>query len=446
MNDAAVLSATATLAAAALVTPLPPPVEERLKSLLLEGLSWMVMGTRHTEGERLLARWRTTSAGTCSAAGCPVRLPVAEAARLNTSLCQIYDCNDGRRMAWVHGGLWHPGRYIIPAALALAEHHQLPGTCLLRLMALGYDIGGKTRTTPNEIAGAHAIAAMTAAAAAAPIDIIRHAIVLGHFSFPLPPRWPDDGDLNHLKYGFIVRAAMQAAQEAQEGACLPAAQCTASLREPFYLDRPDDADAYECMHVYIKPYTVCRSLHGAVALALEARREDGLRDQDIARMELVVGNAGDPLPQPYRRGSHYKFAQFSIPYAVACAVIDGEVGHRQFDQIHLDSDAIHDLQARIQVTQAEQFGTATAGWREPAQMRITTRDGLEIVRRLDAPPGSILAPLNTTELRAKFARWTDGAFSTDQQEQAIRLTTIIDHLPSVDPLVDLLRQVRPLVG
>ena len=436
------LAETASFSIQALKIALPQVVQNQLKNLLLEGLSWMIMGTRRDEGRRLISPWRGSHGGTGSVAGCPDHVPFVEAARLNASLSQVYDCNDGRRMAWLQGGLWHPGRYVIPTAIALAEHYRLSGDDLLRLMALGYDVGGKIQYPDNSMAGAWAVASMTAAASGATMDSARRALVLGHFSYPNQPRWPDDWDLNHVKYGLIVRAGMQAALMAGESSCLPEEQCRVTLREPYYWKNPHDLDGHESLKLYVKPYNACRALHGVITLALHARKNHGVRPENIERVEFILGDVEPAQLNPYRANTHFKYAQFSVPYVAACAFVDGSIDVDQFDQAHLVSPQIHALQSRISSVIDEKHCAKTAVWNEPSSVKIFLRDGEMLENSLIATPGSSRNPLSDEERAAKFKRWTEGALTTSAQQKAIELVERIDALNSVDSLAELLRGVK----
>lgn len=435
-----VLSEISNFARTAAETPLPPAVTVQLKQLLLEGISWMVLGTQREEGRRLLAGLERVHPGRCSVPGYSNPVGLVEAARVNVSLAQVYDCNDGRRLAWTAAGLWHPGRYIIPTALALAEHYDLSGQRLLRLLSAGYEIGGKAQAVPNEMAGSLAVAAMIGSLTCSSSEEIQRALVMAWFNFPRMPAWPDDLDLNHLKYGFIVRSALQAALNASEAVAVPEDQCVVQLREPFYTSNPGTINLFECMQIYLKPYPCCRSLCPAVDLAIELQRSGQIKVEEIESIEVTIGDAnGAPFNLPYTPGSHYKYAQFSVPFVVASALLDGKLDPPQFDAERMAREDVQQLQKRIQVHFDPKMNASETGEKQPAILRVRNFGGTILETGLDSPLGAPSTPLTEAQIEEKFRRWTAPALSDRKQSSIIAQVQSIEQSKDVRALTDLLR-------
>ena len=80
--------------------------------------------------------------------------------------------------------------------------------------------------------------------------------------------------------------------------------------------------------VYFKPYASCRMNHGPIQLALELKAKHGLNVEDIE--EILVKTYDFPVQRTGSiktdTNSPFTVCQFSMSYAVAGALLDGEAG------------------------------------------------------------------------------------------------------------------------
>jgi hypothetical protein len=114
--------------AGALARPLPGPVVEKAKQLVLDTLAAMVSGSRLTPGELAIAYVRAQG-GTPEAgvAGSDVVTSAVNAAFANGMLAHADETDDVHRPSATH-----PGCAVVPAALAMAERGGASGEALLR--------------------------------------------------------------------------------------------------------------------------------------------------------------------------------------------------------------------------------------------------------------------------------------------------------------------------
>jgi 2-methylcitrate dehydratase PrpD len=178
------------------------------RRLILDGISWMVMGSRRPEACPLLDVARQRRRGECTVVGSGVTAPFMDALFANTALTQVHDCNDGRRLARRDGGSNHPGRCVIPAALALGQQHHLSGSALLDLVITGYEIASRVRVRHVGMEYSFTVAAMMAKAAGLSSESTRRALTLAGTTFPMVgDAEPHDTDFDFLAHAFIARAA-----------------------------------------------------------------------------------------------------------------------------------------------------------------------------------------------------------------------------------------------
>jgi 2-methylcitrate dehydratase PrpD len=125
--------------AATLARPLPAEVAEKARCHLLDTLAAMVSGSRLGPGRRALAYVRSQGGRRqATAVGSRLLTSAVNAALANGMSAHADETDDSH-----HGGRFHPGCAVVPAALATAELADRDGASLLRGLALGYDIGAR---------------------------------------------------------------------------------------------------------------------------------------------------------------------------------------------------------------------------------------------------------------------------------------------------------------
>jgi 2-methylcitrate dehydratase PrpD len=423
--------------------PLPKPVVTQAKRLLLDGISWMVMGARKEEAKPLLAQHpEVDGPGACTVIGDGRRLGFLDALFANTALAQVHDCNDGRRLARRDGGSNHPGRCVIPAALTLGERHRLSGRALLDLVVMGYEIASRVQVRQPDMEYSITVAALISKLLGHDPTTACRAASLAALTFPAREHGLDDTDFDFLVQGFIARAAATAALEAGSARSLPAPRDDVQLASPLPSSGSEGANRYEILNVYIKPYPCCRALHGSIDLALEMRSLGDFAPGDIESITIRTGNRKQYLFDATDATATYKRCQFSIPYVTACALLDGDVNEATFTRGRIMARDVAELQGKIRCAYdaALEFNpTGFASHFRPSAMTITTIDGRTFSRETAAPRGSTVNPLSETELLAKFEKWMGPEVS--QASKHLIVSSVHD-LESMDDVSQLVRLAR----
>jgi 2-methylcitrate dehydratase len=94
-------------------------------------------------------------------------------------------------------------------------------------------------------------------------------------------------------------------------------------------------------------------------------------------------------------------ADHSMPYCVAVALIDGEVGLEQFSDARIGRGDVHALMQEITVLRDPEL---TARYPEgiPNRLEVTTTDGRTLVREVTYPRGHARNPMTDDEVAAKY--------------------------------------------
>ena len=162
---------------------------------------------------------------------------------------------------------------------------------------------------------------------------------------------------------------------------------------------------FEFVELSYKPYPCCRFNHTTIEAALQLRAKAGIRPEDVRRVKVGLNHQAYQAvctPVEVRKAPRTIVqAQFSIPYVVACALVDGAVGVGHFTQEAL---ARPDLLAVAQKVDAyvdddieKKFGRNVT----PALVHIEMADGSQNTLRVDVPRGAPSHPMTLQDFDAK---------------------------------------------
>ncbi|MCW3837010.1 MmgE/PrpD family protein [Sphingomonas canadensis] len=195
---------------------------------------------------------------------------------------------------------------------------------------------------------------------------------------------------------------------------------------------------FPAMETAFKPWPSCRGSHTSADAALRLVADHGLRPGQIDRILIRNGPAEWPfLSNPIdrkRRPASVVEAQFSIPWVVAAAFVDGKVRLAQFTPDALRRDDILAMAQRI-VTEQDDGLAGAGGGPGQAEIAVTTRDGRVLRQRVAEAKGDPGAPMTAAETAAKFADCADYAGIGPDRAGALRgLLERIDTLDDISRL------------
>jgi len=162
----------------------------------------------------------------------------------------------------------------------------------------------------------------------------------------------------------------------------------------------------------LKPYPCCHFNHAFIDAALELRRANRLAASDVTGVTCWVAEREmpvvcDPRPSKIRPQSDYD-AKFSLPYAVACALVRGAVGIDDFEGDAIDDPAVLDLARRVECVADPHTDYPR---RFPGRLRVDCNDGRQLQHDEPINRGSAERPLSNDEVEAKFLANAERALS-----------------------------------
>lgn len=361
--------------------------------------------------------------------GSSLRLPSHDAARVNAVMTHAHEFDDtfGR-------GFLHPSAITIPTAFAVADMvGNVSGRELLAAVTLGVDIAcrlslssqpgvdGFTTGWHNTTLDGYLVSALIAGRLMKldRAQVINAAGIACHQAAGNAQSHIDGALTKRLGPGFASAAGVLAARLAARGATGPRGVLEGAkgwYRQYHRGNYSRDlllgglGDSFPSEEMSFKPWPSCRGSHASADAALQIVAGETLRAEQIDRVLIRNGPAEWPfLSNPIerkRRPTSPIEAQFSIPWVVAAALVDGKVRLAHFTTEALRRADIQAMTDRISTVQDDRLADPRGGPGQ-AEIEVKTLDG-RVVRKLVAhPKGDPETPMTRAEIDAKFADCTE---------------------------------------
>jgi 2-methylcitrate dehydratase PrpD len=260
--------------------------------------------------------------------------------------------------------------------------------------------------------------------------------------------------MKRLQPGLAAQAAVVAVQLAKRG--IRGAQGVFEGADGFfrvYLRGRADADEvrkdlgtrFELLNLSYKPYPCCRDTHAAVDAVLQVRSKVQRPASDIEAIRVGVTGPGYQMvcvPEHVRLAPRTIVeAQFSIPYTVAAAWVDGRLGMAHFSDEGVRRADILALAARVQPYVDEEIDREWSRFVTPAKVIVQFRDGQTVEARVDYPKGHPKNGMSEAEFAAKTKDCATFAAEPLPADTAERLISTVGKLESIEDISELMRVV-----
>lgn len=413
----------AAFAAALRGENLPANVADAVRANLLDTLACATAG-RTAPGVADVAALATEWGGAPQALiwGSRTRVPAHHAAWVNAMMAHARDYDDTHDAAILHAGV-----SVVPAALAAAElNPAATGADLVAGVAAGLELVCRLGlATTIGIIDAGFIysslfgyfAAAAAAGRVAGLDAagIQNAIGIAYSQAAGTHQVTRDAAVTkRMQPGFAAKAGVMAVQLAQRG--IRGAQNVFDgvdglfriyLRgsyDPARL-RAGLGEQWEFLDLSYKPYPSCRFNHTAIDAALAVARQPGFDPSSVTRVTAGVNaqsyQAVCTPPEIRKHPTTIVQAQFSIPFNVAAALIDGEVRLRHFTAEGLQRADILALAGRVECSVDEAIEREWSRTMSPTAL-VVQCGNVAFQQRVDIPGGHPQAPMSAPARRAKL--------------------------------------------
>jgi 2-methylcitrate dehydratase PrpD len=399
----------------------PTPGSEEARAarlLLLDSLGCALAGLSHARPRALAAALAPLHPGTLRLPDCQPLGPAGAAAVLAAAL--LWDeANEG--LARAHG---RPGLPVVPLALvALATGARL-GEALLAY-ALGYEVAARAgeawRIRPGmHVDGSwHSLGAAAAAARlgggdrAGAARAVRIAACQIPFSLYAPIAAGMDGRNSYAAHavllGGLAAASALAGMDAPGDGMLVARRLALGLEEAPVMEPPG---RWLLGEAYLKPFAGVRHAHYAAAAALKLRPALGgalpraIRLETYAEALHYAGNRAPAVPIA---------AQFSLSWAVAAALLQGDLGPAAYAEEALADPRMRAIEAMVELAE----DPSLAAGRRGARLALLLPDGTRAEAGVIGVTGDPDRPMSEAEALAKFRRYAGTVLPEEAVEHAL---------------------------
>jgi aconitate decarboxylase len=453
----------ATWLASTTLDDIPPSVREHAKHLLLDGVACALVGAQlpvsrkgvegvtalDDAGHALLIGWggRTTSG--------------PSAAMLNSSFIQGFELDDYHPLAPLHSN-----SLVIPAMLAAAPHvSRVSGARFLLGAILGYETGPRVGQALGGLEmisrGWHSgvvfgtLSAAASAGALYRLDAAGFEDALGMAATQSCGLMSAQFEsmVKRMQHGFASRNGLTAAALAASG--------YVGIKRVFEREyggwlsvfgeghHPDADQIYaglgtvwESDRIAVKAYAAMGLLHAAIGAALQVRSDDKVQADQIEQIDIdmpaaAYGHGGWQAVRPLEPIG----AQMNVAYAVAVALLDGEVLIDQFSEKRINSDDVWNIIDRTKTHHEKAYDELPVNERLTTRVRVTLKDGSTRDKTVAHPRGTGERVLTNADIVAKYRSLTRSVIPADRQVAIERTVLNLDGLDDISTLTALLTPI-----
>jgi 2-methylcitrate dehydratase PrpD len=402
---------------------LPPEVVQRARQVTADTLAVIAAGSQEEEVRQLARRVAASGRGPATLLGDGGKSDALSASLVNGTAGTFLELDEGNQF-----GRGHPAVHVLPAALAVAEEGRLTGRDLITALVLGYEIGTRIGIAAKIRMSMHPHGTWGTVGAAAAVGKL-HGYNAGRFreiinvssSLALATsrktmlegatvRNAYSGVSNHM--GVLAHHLVSSGFTGEADGL--GTVYGAVISETF--DRSAMTAGlgvrYEISRNYFKRHACCRYNHATLdaLLGLMAKAPGGrVGPEQVAAVEVRTYSLAAQLCDT--RPGNMLAAKFSIPFAVATAIVHGHAGVECFLPRAVQDPAVRDLALKVRVTEDAAL-TAMMPARRPSRVCLKLTNGSVLEAEAFVNKGDFEDPYTPEDLRMKYFELAALAWST----------------------------------
>jgi 2-methylcitrate dehydratase PrpD len=394
---------------------IPEPVTEITKLHILDSLGVALYGSKSNLFKRIetLFPIHKANKGTATIIGNGLNSSIQDASFLNSLCINESNFEDGHRFAGLH-----PAASVIPAALSLSQTLHLSGIELIRSVIIGYEVICHlgSAINPSHLArGFHTTSTLapfgsaTVACLLYRLDeekIINSLGLAASFSSGLMASFSTDARPIQVARGCqsglfateLAKKNVSGSPKAMEG---PEGFLPAFVGKGYdKILKPIERFDYQIQKTYIKLHGGCRHLHAAIDCINDLVEKEKIEVGEIREIKIQVYPVAIDFVGVINPKTG-KEAEFSLPFAVALALVQKEVRPEDFVDSKLEDDKIKRLMKIVTIETDDVLG-AEYPRKRAVITNILTKNGNKFSNKLDYAKGEPENPASTEEIYRKF--------------------------------------------
>ncbi|KGT92856.1 hypothetical protein NG99_13000 [Erwinia typographi] len=413
---------------------LPDDILHIARRCLIDTVGVMLPGSTRSVSEKI-RQTLPLGEGEACLIGLDRRTDPLSAALINGVAAHALDFDDNCYAGFVHGSA-----VIIPAALAVADTCGASGEQLLRAVALGsecqYRLG---MALDNQLYHAGwwttgmlgAVGACAAAAVLLDLDSGQCANALGMaiacasgmkaiFGTDSKPLLAGLAAQRGIMCAFMAQAGMSGPVDVIEHPAGLVALCNNRRLIRKWVQEPSSQWCLREPGIDVKRIPVCLSSHAAVDALLCLRQQHGFTARDVTRIECNVPEIVC-INLKYDRPVNGQQAQFSLPFALAQALIAGDVTLSHLDDANVLTPELQTLMAKVSSHTGTRWSEATLATLAPegAEITVYLNNGNSHSHFVAKARGAASAPLSDDELSNKFMQCCQSVMPGDSAHKLL---------------------------
>ena len=415
------------------------------KAVVLDTIGAILAGSRLPENTNLarLAQGMS-SAGPATLLGHPGKVQPPFAALVNATAGVSLEMDEGNRLGGGHASI-----HVTPGAIGVAEEQGAGGRALLESVIVGYEVtsrigtGTKTRSAIHSHGtwGTIGTAAATARLMGFDAARTRQAMNLAMSMSPANTWTPclEGATIRNLypgRSGFqgimaanLVRCGFTAVQDG------PADLYRDVLGEGFdpaaVVDGLGRRADFRIQQNYFKFHACCFYNHPALDAVQALLRREKFAPSDVEHIRVTAPPMALTMANP--EPENMLAAKFSIPYAVAAALVHGTTDVTAFYPEKVADAQTRSLARRVEVAADPEMNLRNYD-RPASNVEVVLKDGRTLRESVTAHHGDARNPASSDELVGKFNFL---ALDTLGEEKARRVIAAVDRLDTLEDIGEL---------
>jgi 2-methylcitrate dehydratase PrpD len=196
---------------------------------------------------------------------------------------------------------------------------------------------------------------------------------------------------------------------------------------------------FEVENISFKPYPCCRYTHGPIDATLSCLKKYGFSPDSIeeVKIHLVRYPFFDMVSRPFvLRGNPSVDAQFSIPYTVTSALLDGYIFLDSFEPKKVKGRAGHPLLKRVKVLTGREIKDPSSLGPVTVEIRIKSGETYsETVKEFKGHPRNTMTEEECRDKFIRCASYSYKTFSREKLDEIIKMVFQFETLKNTNNLI-----------
>ena len=195
---------------------------------------------------------------------------------------------------------------------------------------------------------------------------------------------------------------------------------------------------YRIQQNYFKMHACCWYNHPVLDAVEDLLAREKFQASEVVTIEVEAPPMAATMANPHP--ANMLSAKFSIPYAIAAAIVHGTTGVDAFYPHMVEHPQIPSLAEKVDVQSDGKMDIRRYDY-PTAKVTVTLSDGRDISQEVVAHRGDSRNPVDSEELQGKFLSLAREVLGEECAAQVIEMTCDLEHLDNIRRLMRLLVKV-----